>query len=56
MTYFIVIMHGFTTVPFSLNEIILGILIVSGLGASVGMVSKRVTEIIGILPQNKTTM
>ena len=56
MTYFIVIMHGFTIVPFSLNEILLGILIVSGLGASVGMVSKRVTEIIGTLPQNKTTM
>ena len=56
MTYSIVIMHRLTIVPFSLSEVILGILIVSGLGSSVGMVYKRVAEIIGILPQIKAAV
>ena len=46
-------MHGFTDIPFVLNEVLLGIIIASGLGSSVGMVYNRIAKIIGIVPRNK---
>lgn len=54
VTYGIVMAHGLEDVPLSLEEAPLTALVVSGLGSSVGLVYKRVAEVLGPLLQGKT--
>ena len=54
VTYGIVVAHGLEFVPFALGENSLIVLMLSGLGSSVGLVYRRVSKILGPLLEGKT--
>ena len=47
MTYGLVVLNGVEAIPFSLGDVPLAALIVSGLGSSVGLVLKKALTVLG---------
>ena len=54
MTYGLVVLTGIDAIPFSLGDVPLAALIVSGLGSSVGLILKKALSILGYALKSNT--